>query len=167
MNVRNGYFAELGLLNYFNKLGSRYHFTGVNTDIRSFKALNKRDVLALQFTGNFYSGNVPFNQMALMGGETIMRGYYFGRYRDKNMLAGQAEYRLLPFPFSKRIGATVFASTAVVAPSISSFRADNLKVSGGAGLRYLLFPKKDIFMRFDVGVTKEGPGFYFFTGEAF
>jgi len=30
-----------------------------------------------------------------------MRGYYLGRYRDKNLLAGQIEYRILPFGFSK------------------------------------------------------------------
>lgn len=167
LNVRKGYFAELGLLTYSDKFGSRYNFTGFNADFRSYRAVNKRDVLAWQMTGNFYSGNVPFNQMALMGGETIMRGYYSGRYRDKNMLATQLEYRMLPFSFSKRIGATLFAGTAVVAPTISSFRFDNLKLSGGAGIRYLLFPKKDIFVRLDVGVTKEGLGFYFFTGEAF
>jgi hypothetical protein len=46
-------------------------------------------------------------------------------------------------------------------------RFDNLKLAAGAGLRYLLFPKKDIFMRLDVGATKEGLGFYVMTGEAF
>lgn len=167
LNVRKGYFAELGLLTYSDRFGSSYNFTGVNADFRSYHSINKRDVLALQLTANFYTGNVPFNQMALMGGETMMRGYYYGRYRDKNMLAGQVEYRMLPFSFCKYIGANVFAGTAVVAPGIGSFRFDNLKLAGGAGLRYLLFPKKDIFMRLEVGVTKEGHGFYFFIGEAF
>ncbi|MBC7903443.1 MAG: BamA/TamA family outer membrane protein [Gemmatimonadaceae bacterium] len=167
LNVRKGFFAELGFLNYSDNLGSKYSFTGINADLRGYAPINKRNVLAWQATANFYSGDVPFNQMALMGGETLMRGYYYGRYRDKNMLAGQVEYRLLPFSFSKRIGATIFAGTAVVAPEIGSFRTDNLKLAGGAGLRYLLFPKKDIFLRFDVGFTREGFGFYFFTGEAF
>lgn len=167
LNVRKGLFAELGLLAYSDRFGSRYNFTGINADVRSYQPINRRSVLALQLISNFYNGNVPFNQMALMGGETIMRGYYSGRYRDKNMIAGQAEYRILPFSFSKRVGATVFAGTAVVAPGIGSLRLDNLKLAGGAGLRYLLFPKKDIFVRLDIGVTKEGVGFYFFTGEAF
>jgi hypothetical protein len=83
------------------------------------------------------------------------------------MIAAQAEYRLLPLPFSKRIGAALFAGTAVVAPSVGSLNGKNIKVAGGAGIRYLLFPKKDIYLRMDVGVTKEGLGFYFFTGEAF
>jgi hypothetical protein len=167
LNVRKGQFAELGLLTYSKNLGSTYTFTSINVDLRNYLPVTKRDVLAFQLIGNFYSGAVPFNQMALIGGESMMRGYYYGRYRDKNMIAGQAEYRILPAAFSKRIGAAVFAATAAVAPRISSLRSDNLKVAGGAGLRYLLFPKKDIFMRFDVGLTKEGRGFYFFIGEAF
>lgn len=167
LNVRKGFFGELGFLAYSESLGSTYSFTGVNTDLRYYHPVNKRDVLAMQVVGNFYSGTPPFNQMALMGGETMMRGYYYGRYRDKNMIAGQVEYRLLPFSFSKRIGAAVFAGTAAVAPRISAFKASNIKFAGGAGLRYLLFPKKDIFVRFDVGITKEGVGFYLFTGEAF
>jgi hypothetical protein len=167
LNVRKGHFAEVGLLTYSDKFGSKYSFTGINADFRTYQPINGKDVLALHLTSNFYKGDVPFNQMALMGGEIMMRGYYYGRYRDKNMLAGQAEYRILPFSFSKRIGAAVFASTAVVAPTIDNLRFDNLKLAGGGGIRYLLFPKKDIFVRFDVGVTKERIGFYFFTGEAF
>jgi hypothetical protein len=167
LNVRKGYFAELGFLNYAKKLSSSYNFSGINTDLRTYQPINKRDVLALHVTGNFLTGNVPFNQMALMGGETMMRGYYYGRYRDKNMIAAQAEYRMLPLSFSKRIGAVLFAGTAVVAPTIGSLDTKNLKLAGGGGIRYLLFPKKDIYLRMDVGVTKEGLGFYFFTGEAF
>jgi outer membrane protein assembly factor BamA len=124
------------------KPGSKYNFTAINADFRGYRPISKRDVLALHLTGNFSTGNVPFNQLALMGGEIMMRGYYYGRYRDKNMVAGQAEYRILPFSFSKRIGAVVFAGTAVVAPSIGSLRFDNLKIAAGAGLRYLLFLKK-------------------------
>jgi hypothetical protein len=31
----------------------------------------------------------------------------------------------------------------------------------------LMFPKKDIFSRFDVAFTREGSGIYIFIGEAF
>ena len=96
-----------------------------------------------------------------------MRGFYTGRYRDKNYIAAQAEYRFLPFDFSKRIGASVFIASGAVAPSIGQFSIRNVLPSGGVGLRYLIFPKKDIFLRFDVGFTKEGPAFYIFSGEAF
>jgi hypothetical protein len=167
LNVRSGFFAELGVLYYNPSLLSDYRFRSINTDIRSFHRLSKKNVLAWQVLGNFLSGDVPFNQLALLGGETMMRGYYLGRYRDKNLLAAQAELRMLPLPFSKRVGATLFAGVGAVSPGIAAFRSDQALFSGGAGLRYLLFPKKDIFIRMDVGFTREGPGFYFFTGEAF
>jgi hypothetical protein len=99
----------------------------------------------------------------------MMRGYYFGRYRDKNQLAAQAEYRFLPIPFrfSKRIGAAVFAGTGTVFDKTSNISLSNIKLTGGAGLRLLLFPKKDIWTRFDYAVTREGGGFYLLIGEAF
>lgn len=167
LNVRKGFFGELSYLKYNQSVGSHHNFQGFNLDIRSSHPLTKRNVLAWQVYGNFFTGNVPFNQMALMGGEMIMRGYYSGRYRDKNMLATQVEHRWLPFAFSKRFGGAVFAGAAVVGPKIGSLVPAHARLSGGFGLRYLLFPKKDIFLRLDVGFTKDGPGFYLFTGEAF
>jgi hypothetical protein len=77
------------------------------------------------------------------------------------------EYRMLPFAFSNRLGAVAFAGASVVAPTVNAYRLSNTQLAGGAGLRYLLFPKKDIFLRLDFGFTREGMGFYFFTGEAF
>jgi hypothetical protein len=61
----------------------------------------------------------------------------------------------------------VFGGLASVAPYIDQFRFSQIRPAGGAGIRYLLFPKKDIFLRLDVGFTKDGPGFYLYTGEAF
>ncbi len=167
LNVRKGVFGEVSFLQYSRSLASDYNFSGIYADFRSYHPLQKNQVLAWQVTGNFMAGTVPFNQLSLMGGDMMMRGYYQGRYRDKNMLAAQTEYRLLPFSFSKRIGGTVFTGLAAVAPSIGSLQWNNLRIAGGAGLRYLLFPKKDIFLRLDVGFTREGPGFYIYTGEAF
>ncbi|CAG4999060.1 hypothetical protein DYBT9275_02143 [Dyadobacter sp. CECT 9275] len=167
LNVRKGFFGEISYLNYNRSLGSKYQFSGWNLDVRSAHPMGTRNVLAWQVYGNFFSGNIPFNQLALMGGEMIMRGYYSGRYRDKNMLAVQTEYRWLPFRFSRRFGGAAFASAAVVAPRVGQFAFRHIRVAGGVGLRYLLFPQKDIYLRLDVGFTKDGPGFYLFTGEAF
>jgi hypothetical protein len=167
LNVRKGQFGELAFLRYTPSLGSDYRFSSINVDIRSFHPYRKNNVIAWQVNGNFITGEVPFNQLALMGGDMMMRGYYQGRYRDKNLLSGQVEYRMLPFSFSKRWGATVFGGAAAVAPEIGAFQLDKTRLAGGVGLRYLLFPKKDIFLRLDIGMTKEGPGFYFYTGEAF
>ncbi|MBX3241109.1 MAG: BamA/TamA family outer membrane protein [Chitinophagaceae bacterium] len=167
LNVRKGLFAELSFLKYSRSLGSNFSFHNIYTDVRSYHPVGKRDVWAWQVTGNFLRGDIPFNQLSMMGGDMMMRGYYQGRYRDKHMIAAQTEYRLLPFAFSSRVGGSLFTSAAVVAPRIGSFALKDIRFAAGGGLRYLLFPKKDIYLRFDVGFTREGPGFYIMTGEAF
>ncbi|MEM7369406.1 MAG: BamA/TamA family outer membrane protein [Bacteroidota bacterium] len=169
MNVRKGLFGELAVLDYRPAWGSDWKFSSLNLDVRYFVPLkaDKSQVLGFQGFGKFVSGEVPFNQLALMGGPFLMRGYYLGRFRDRNYLAVQAEYRMLPFPFSKRIGATVFASGGMVGPTVGELRISQLKPAAGVGFRYLIFPKKDIFVRFDFAFTQEGPGFYIYTGEAF
>ena len=169
LNERDGLFAEIAYLSYRNAWGSAYNFNGIFWDVRKFIPMtpDKKQVLALQAAGTSMSGDVPFNQMGLLGGEMLMRGYYLGRYRDNNYAAAQAEYRFLPFPFSKRLGAAAFVSAGMVAPNPGDFNLTKFLPSGGAGLRFLLFPQKDIYVRFDVGITPEGTGIYFFTGEAF
>lgn len=167
LNVRKGFFSELSYLHYRSSLNGNNGFNAINLDIRSFHPIGKRNVLAMQVIGTFQTGDVPFNQLALMGGDMIMRGYYTGRYRDKNMIAAQAEFRMLPFAFHKRLGAALFAGTAVVGPKIGQMSTGNLRASAGVGLRYLLFPKKDIYLRFDVGFSSDGLSYYVFNGEAF
>jgi hypothetical protein len=169
LNVRDGFFSELALLRYSKTWGSDYAFTTIISDTRFFKSINKRDVLAFQTFGQFNIGQPPFNQLALMGGESIMRGYYQGRYRDKNLVAAQVEYRLLPLPwqFSKRWGAAFFAGSGTVYNRANSFSSRDIVWAAGGGIRFLLFPKKDVFTRLDFAFTKEGSGIYIFIGEAF
>lgn len=169
LNVREGFFSELSFLHYNPAWGSTFQFTSILSDTRYYKSLSKNKVLAAQLFGQFNEGNVPFNQLALLGGENIMRGYYLGRYRDNNQIATQIELRFLPLPFNftNRIGAAVFAGTGSVFDEVSHYEFSNLVVSGGAGIRFLLFPKKDIWTRFDCAYTKEGMGYYLFIGESF
>ncbi len=169
LNVRDGFFAELGFLRYSDALGSTFNFSNVFFDTRYFKPVSKRNVFAAQMIGQFNSSGTPFNQLALLGGESMMRGYYLGRYRDFNQIAAQAEFRMLPLPlgFTNRIGAAVFASTGNVFPSFDQASFNKMLYSGGAGLRFLLFPKKDIWTRLDYALTSEGSGFYLFIGESF
>jgi hypothetical protein len=167
LNVRDGFFAEGGFLRYNPTWGSDLNFTNFFLDSRFYRPMARKQVLAAQLIGLFNTGNVPFNQLALLGGESMMRGYYLGRYRDKNLIASQVEYRWLPFPFSKRFGGVLFLSAGNVAPSVPEFNLKNIKVAGGGGVRFLLFSKKDVFTRLDFAFSKESTGFYIFIGEAF
>lgn len=169
LNVREGFFSELAFLHYNRAWGSTFNFTSIISDTRVYRPIGENNVLAAQLLGQFSSGEVPFNQLALMGGESIMRGYYLGRFRDNNQIATQIEYRFLPIPFgfTDRLGAVVFVGTGTVFDELRNMDFSKLVVSGGAGIRFLLFPKKDIYTRLDVAFTNEGTGFYIFIGEAF
>jgi outer membrane protein assembly factor BamA len=167
LNVREGFFGEVAWLAYRPAWFSDYSFNTTYVDLRYYRPMPRKEVLAFQLYGIMGSGELPFNQMALMGGETMMRGYYTGRYRDERLAAFQVEYRWLPFAFSKRWGAAAFLSTGTVFSRENRFNTDYLRLAGGGGIRFLLFPKKDIFTRIDVAFTREGQGYYFFIGEAF
>lgn len=169
LNVRKGFFSEFAVLHSNPSWGSTFNFTSINSDTRFYKPIGKNNVLAGQLLGQFNFGDVPFNQLAQMGGESMMRGYYFGRYRDNHQVATQVEMRFLPIPlkFTNRLGAAVFAGTATVFKDLNNVTMPNLKFSGGAGVRFLLFPKKDIWTRADYAFTREGGGFYLFIGESF
>lgn len=169
LNVRQGFFSELAFLRYDPVFGSTYSFNTIITDTRIYRPVGKNNVIAGQIFGQFTHGDVPFNQLALMGGETMMRGYYTGRYRDKNYIATQVEMRFLPLPlsFTDRLGLSVFAGTGTVFDSPGAFEINRLVWAMGAGGRFLLFPNKDIYTRLDIAFTREGQGYYLFIGEAF
>ena len=99
-------------------MGSDYNLNTFLSDNRFYIPIRENNVLAFQFLGQFTSGNPPFNLLSLMGGESLMRGYYLGRYRDKHMIASQIEYRILPFSFAKRWGASIFFAAGEVFSSL-------------------------------------------------
>jgi len=61
----------------------------------------------------------------------------------------------------------LFVGTSSVINQVDNFNTSNFVVSGGAGLRLLLFPKKDIWTRLDFAWMEESSGFYLFIGESF
>ena len=167
MNPREGLYSEWAFLRYGAGQGSEFSFASYIVDNRIYRPVKENTVLAAQLYGQFTSGEAPFNMLSLMGGESLMRGYYLGRYRDQNLLAAQVEYRILPFSFSKRIGASAFLAAGQVYGADQPFSWQQFLPTGGAGLRFLIFPEKDIYTRLDVAYTREGRGVYFFIGEAF
>lgn len=171
LNVRNGAFGELAILASGAGVISEYSFYNVFADLRGYRTLDrgKSVVLAGQFLGQFGGGDLPFNELGLIGGDGMMRGYYRGRYRDRNLVAAQAEVRFLPLPlgFTKRIGAAAFIATGTVYDRWADLGRARPLVTGGGGIRLLTFPSSDVYTRFEVGFSEDGPGFYLFVGEAF
>ena len=163
MNVRDGVLAEIGFLHY-SDFFSTYPMNTIVFDTRFFHSTTDTQVLAFQFQGELSFGKIPFNQLPVLGGPNIMRGYYIGRYRDKRAWATQVEYRFLPFIKGSRWGGALFAALGTVSPN---WEIERVLWAIGLGPRFLLFPQKDIFTRFDFALTEEGTGMYVYIGEAF
>lgn len=170
LNVRDGWFSEFSYIKFNPFMNSSVDYYNIVTDTRFFKSFGKRNVIAAQVLGQFnFGGEVPFNQLALMGGQNMMRGYFLGRFRDRKLIATQVEYRMLPLKlgFTERWGATIFSSVGSVFDEFENYDTRKLKFAVGGGLRFLLFQKKDIWARLDYAYTPDENGFYITIGEAF
>lgn len=140
----------------------------VEIDLRGFYPITKQLTVAAQglYRGT-YGKNVPFYVMRDLGGDMTMRGYYLGRYKDKNYLTAQAELR---YRFHPRIGINGFLGTG---STFSKQHDMRLVPSFGAGLRYFFSLEHNSSIRFDYAYGEQRPGekrqsgFYLSISEAF
>lgn len=161
-----GWYAEYS--NLFNQtvFGSDFVFNTHILDVRKYVNIKANHIVALQAYGKFNFGDVPFNQMSLMGGPFRMRGYREGRFRDKHIALMQLEYRS---PLVYRTGLTVFGAYGIVGNKPQNLIFKNGKTSIGGGLRFSLDEKDRMHIRFDYawGEGKENRFGYFTIGESF
>jgi hypothetical protein len=159
-----GEYLQLAFMNYNRYIGSQYNFNGFIIDARKYIISFSKNVLAAQFYGQFNSGNVPFRNMATLGGTNQLRGYYTGRYRDKDAMVLQAEYRM---PVYKRFGIVVFSGVGEVSDKPGNFSLSGLKYAAGGGVRFAIKPKERLNLRLDYAVGQKSSGLYLFISEAF
>lgn len=159
-----GWYADVSFMEYDKVLGSEFKFTNYLFDIRHYQSLSPNTVVAGQVYVNLNVGEVPFKQAATLGGSSLLRGYYNGRYRDNNALILQAEIRQHLF---WRVGGVAFAGVGDVAHKINEFEVGDLKPTGGLGLRYLISRKEHLNIRVDAAVGNKTHGFYVNISEAF
>jgi hypothetical protein len=160
----SGSFYQLTAIVYRHSIGSDYNYSDVQFDTRHFFEIVPTQVLAIQAAAEFTGGSVPFQRLVRFGGQNILRGYFDGRYRDKNGVALQAEYRL---PVWWRLGLVGFAGVAQVADQIDHFAVNRFWFAGGVGLRFFWNPKERISLRLDYGIGNNSSGMYITVTEAF
>lgn len=165
-----GSFARIKI-SYAPDFWGKDNFTGskLELDLRQFFPLSSR--FTLGFNGIYQgilSKTVPFYLLPELGNDQMMRGYYQGRYRDKNMLALQTEIRYRIHP---RIGATAFGGLGTVSPALNQLKP--LKPSFGAGIAYFFDLEHETSVRIDYGFGEKRPGekrqsgLYLSLGQAF
>lgn len=166
LNATKGWYADFSALFYGNATGSSNEFEKIKIDVRKFHTLwpKLHHVLAFQAVGTFVPGDAPYKHLAQLGGDVIMRGYYSGRYRDRYLIAIQAEYRI---PIWRFIGAVAFVGAGSVADNMGQFGSNRVWPSYGAGLRIKVSKKDNINIRLDYGWGNGSEGLYINIAEAF
>lgn len=165
----SGFYAR-AKVSYAPNLFGKDNYIGSQTelDLRGFHPLHPKVSIAAQgiYRGS-YGDNIPFYVMRDLGGDMMMRGYYLGRYKDKNYLAAQTEIR---YRFHPRLGISGFAAAGSTFSKQHSFR---LLPSYGGGLRYFFSLEHNSSIRFDYAYGEQRPGekrqsgFYLSISEAF
>jgi hypothetical protein len=160
-----GSFHQFSVTAFGRALGSDFTYNRLYLELRKYIRFSYAHCLAFQTRFLFQTGDPPFWRMGLLGGSEIMRGYYLGRYRDRNMMAFQAEYRWAPILW--RVGLAAFAGLGDVAATPGLFDLGRFKYTYGLGLRFVIDPKQRLHLRLDFGFGKGTSGVYFTAGEAF
>ena len=125
-----------GLVSFYGEgVGGRRTYQGYQAWLNRYHAMGPRNVLAWHASACGVHGAAPFYDLCMLGKSQDLRGYTIGQYRDRAMLAAQAEWRS---ELWWRFGATAFFGEGVVAQDFGSLTWDNLLPGGGAGLRFTL-----------------------------
>lgn len=163
LNATRGVFLQLDQTFSPRFLGNgKYGFSSTELTLSSYKKLWKGAVLAGELHGLFNYGHTPWALLSEVGSNDRMRGYYEGRYRDKNLIEGQIELRQ---HIKGRNGAVAWVGMANVFPKFNQAAWRKTLLNAGIGYRWEF--KKGINVRIDYGFTRNGGGFIFNINEAF
>jgi hypothetical protein len=145
---------------------SDFSYSRLRVDARAYRAVATGHVFATQLLLTGVPGAPPFDQLALVGGGDILRGYTRGRYRDRWLAAGQLEYRT---PVVRRIGGVAFAGAGVASPSVGALFTDRVLLpTYGVGARVLLDQQQGTSVRVDYGRGRDAAsGLYIGFNQAF
>jgi hypothetical protein len=160
---RSGWKIDANTILYRESIGGDFDAETYKLAFNDYVPMREHDVLATRFVIRGTGGDAPFFLLSTIGGDTDLRGYPSGRYRDRYMYALQSEYR---WHFNDNWIFTGFAGFGEVAESISGFGEDLLPAAG-VGVRFVLSQKHKISLSTDIAVGKHGAEFYFGVGEAF
>lgn len=149
-------------------LGSDNDYVDTDFTATYFVPLSVGNVLGFSLAGGIATGDVPFDGYQSYGVRNNLRGYQSGKYRGRNMVALQTEYRRKIY---KRWGAVAFAGTGSIWGNEENGEETferNWLPSFGVGARYMISLEKRINLRLDFAKGVDGnQGVYFGIMESF
>ena len=172
INAYEGVFVELSS-NFYRSVGfENPTYQILVLDYRQYKQISRPGrTLAWQVKTRIGNDAVPWTEMSQLGTPFDLRGYLWGRYRDKNMLFGIMEYRHM-FMRKKprkdgrmmsRFGIVTWVATGSIANNYTEMT--NWLPNAGVGFRFEVQERMNA--RFDLGFGDDTTAFYISFNEAF
>jgi hemolysin activation/secretion protein len=132
-------------------------------DLRRFFPITSTDRIGLRmqtvFTHSAAGEEVPFFMLPTAGGTDTVRGFNQYRFRDRNALILNSEYRR---PLTGFLDLVAFADAGRVFSRSTNLGLRDLHPSAGASIRVKLGSR--VFFGLDAGFSKEG-GRLWFRGD--
>lgn len=126
-----------------NMESSSWRITGTAS---YYQRLWRGGLLAMDLYVESNSSGTPWQLYARMGSKYRMRGYYEGRFTDRNMVTAQAELRQRVW---RRIGVAVWGGAGNCFSSWDNYQWSHTLPNYGIGVRWEF--KKRVNVRFDYG----------------
>ena len=145
-------------------LGGDFDFYKFTAEMRAYKKIGSKNVLAFRARGGFIQGDAPYSQLFTLGGADTLRGYEDDQFRGKNMYNATLEFR---FPIVKKVSGALFTDIgdAWDAPNVPWYKnTKSFNYGVGAGVR-ITTPIGPV--KLDYGVGKDKKKFHFSFGTQF
>jgi outer membrane protein assembly factor BamA len=151
----------------YTDTGGAYGFTQLEYEaVQHLPVLRESWVISLHgrvaTTGTKTDEVIPFFLLPAVGGGSSLRGFSSWRFRDRNSLELQAEWRVIVNRF---IDMAVFFDAGKVTADTRDLNLDSLKTDAGLGFRFhgpIATP-----LRIEVAQGNEGLSFIFAASAAF
>jgi Omp85 superfamily domain len=171
LNPAGGTYGSIIFRENSTLIGSASNWQSLQFDFRKYFKLssNSSNVLAIWSIAQFTSGYVPYLDLPSTGGDMYNnsgRGYAVGRFRGKNELYLEGEYR---FGITKNglLGAVIFANGESFT-DLQNNTFQSVAPAAGTGLRIKLNKHSNSNICIDYGVGTGGShGFFVNLGEVF
>ena len=167
-NARAGGYYEVALRRYRDREADRFGFRRVDLDLQQFFPIfDKKRVIAARFrvmsTAAPDGEEVPFYFQPTLGGSDTLRSYGDHRFRDRNVMFLNAEYRWEAF---SGLDMALFSDWGKVARRTRDLRFSALQHAYGIGFRFNTY--KSVFLRADIATGgDDGIRFFLKFSKAF
>jgi outer membrane protein assembly factor BamA len=167
-NPRRGGRYALTYQRFDDRDAGHYSFGRVEADLQQYVPLLRgRRVLAFRALASMSDadegGEVPFYLQRTLGGPDDLRGFRRFRFRDRNLLLLQAEYRWEIFT---AVDGAIFYDAGQVAPRVRDLSLRDLESNYGIGFRFGTI--NGVFLRVEGAFgSSDGKHFIFRFGHVF